>query len=71
VPDFYRLSANPHSRFVRQFAPLLASTSSERSPSENARKRIAGETTNELRFLGVLGRLAEGEARTVLITYEL
>jgi len=49
-----RVSARPALktgiRFVREFAPLLASASSERNPSGRARKHNAAETANELRF---------------------
>jgi hypothetical protein len=57
-----RVSAKPALktgiRFVREFAPLLASASSERNP-------------NELRFLDPVRWLSEGEASTFLIAYEL
>jgi hypothetical protein len=37
-------------RFVREFAPLLASSSSERNLNGRARKHKAAETANKLRF---------------------
>ena len=58
-------------RFVREFAPLLASASSERNPSGRARKHNAAETANELRFLDPVRWLSEGQASTFLIAYEL
>ena len=58
-------------RFVREFAPLLASASSERNTSGRARKHNAAETANELRFLDPVRWLSEGQASTFLIAYEL
>ena len=70
-----RVSAKPALktgiRFVREFAPLLASASSERNPDGRARKHNAAETANELRFLDPVWWLSEGQASTFLIAYKL